>query len=127
MNFSSIVAIIIIILIIVLVIKNYKIKLSKGCCGAGDSETIKKNKVKDKNEANYKFVSTMVVEGIFCSNCTKRVENALNSFEGVWATVESDSKTVKIRMKELVEDSELKKVIMELKDFSIISLKHENY
>ena len=41
---------------VVLVIRSYKKKLASGCCGASD-ETVKKNKVADKDKSHYPYVS----------------------------------------------------------------------
>ena len=39
---------------VVLVIRSYKKKLASGCCGASD-ESVKKNKVTDKDKSHYPY------------------------------------------------------------------------
>lgn len=105
-------AIIIALLIIVCIfsIKSYARKLSRGCCGAGgDGE--KKIKIKDKNVANYPYCTKIAVEGMTCSHCKLRVENALNSHKGVWAEADLGKKSVLVRMKEKISNDELKAII----------------
>lgn len=75
---------------VVLVIRSYKKKLASGCCGASD-ESVKKNKVTDKDKSHYPYEKTLVVDGMVCKNCSARVENALNSIDGVWAEADVSS------------------------------------
>lgn len=122
MSWDSLILVIVIILFIAAVAKGYKKKLSKGCCGAGDSENIKKIKVSDKNKANYPYKATMVVDGMICSNCTNRVENALNSIEGVWAATEDDAKTINVYMKQNLDIEILRKAVSDLGDYTVLSI-----
>ena len=68
-------------------------------------------KVKDKNEAHFPYTYTLIVDGMHCSNCARRVENALNSKDGVWATVKLENNTVLVRSKSQLEWAELSKTI----------------
>ena len=58
---------------VVLVIRSYRKKLASGCCGASD-ESVKKNKVADKDKSHYPYEKTLVVDGMVCKNCSARVE-----------------------------------------------------
>ena len=80
---------------VVLVIRSYKKKLVSGCCGASD-ESVKKNKVADKDKSHYPYEKTLVVDGMVCKNCSARVENALNSIDGVWAEADVSSGRVTV-------------------------------
>ena len=42
------------------------------------------------------------IEGMTCQNCAKRVENALNAIDGVWAEVDLKQKRAKVRQKEQI-------------------------
>lgn len=75
-----------------------RIKYGSACCGTHDAAP-KKIKVKDKNKAHYPYTYTLTVDGMHCSNCARRVENALNSKEGVWAKVNLENKSVLVRSK----------------------------
>ena len=89
-----------------------RIKYGSACCGTHDAAP-KKIKVKDKNKAHYPYTYTLTVDGMHCSNCARRVENALNSKDGVWAKVNLEKKSVLVRSK-----SELK-----CEDFSTVITK----
>ncbi|MDD5928674.1 MAG: heavy metal-associated domain-containing protein [Spirochaetales bacterium] len=75
-----------------------RIKYGSACCGTHDAAP-KKIKVKDKNKAHYPYTYNLNVDGMHCSNCARRVENALNSKEGVWASVKLENNTVLVRSK----------------------------
>ena len=89
-----------------------RIKYGSSCCGTHDAAP-KKCKVSDKNKSHYPYAYTLTIDGMHCSNCARRVENDLNSKEGVWATVKLDSKSVLVRSKNPLEEAELSKVINE--------------
>ena len=75
-----------------------RIKYGSACCGTHDAAP-KTIKVKDKNKAHYPYTYTLTVDGMHCSNCARRVENALNVKEGVWAKVDLEKKSVLVRAK----------------------------
>ena len=87
-----------------------RIKYGSACCGTHDAAP-KKIKVKDKNKAHYPYTYTLTVDGMHCSNCARRVENALNAKEGVWASVKLENNTVLVRSKSQLEWAELSKTI----------------
>ncbi|WP_122642212.1 heavy-metal-associated domain-containing protein [Luxibacter massiliensis] len=103
---------VVIILICVLGVRSYAKKLTQGCCGGGDA--VKKVKPKDKNTAHYPYISKVQIEGMTCTNCGQRIENAFNSMEGVWAKVDSQAGNGTIRMKQRLKEEELKKVVERL-------------
>ena len=87
-----------------------RIKYGSACCGTHDA-TPKKIKVKDKNKAHYPYTYTLTVDGMHCSNCARRVENALNSKEGLWSSVKLENNTVLVRSKNQLEWAEISKII----------------
>ena len=87
-----------------------RIKYGSSCCGTHDAPP-KKIKVRDKNASNYPYTYTLSVDGMHCSNCARRVENALNAKDGVWATVSLEKKSVLVRSKSPFEQSELSRII----------------
>ena len=87
-----------------------RIKYGSACCGTHDAAP-KKCKVSDKNKSHYPYTYTLTVDGMHCSNCARRVENALNSKEGVWATVKLENNTVLVRSKKQLEWAEISKII----------------
>ena len=89
-----------------------RIKYGSSCCGTHDAPP-KKIKVHDKKASNYPYTYTLTVDGMHCSNCARRVENALNAKNGVWATVSLEKKSVLVRSKSPLEQSELSRIIAE--------------
>ena len=87
-----------------------RIKYGSSCCGTRDAAP-KKIKVNDKNKSHYPYTYTLTVDGMHCSNCARRVENALNAKEGVWASVKLENNTVLVRSKNQLEWAELSKTI----------------
>ena len=49
-----------------------------------------------------------------CENCHRRVQNALNSIEGVSAKVNGDKAEAVVKLGREIEDSEIKKAITDL-------------
>ena len=88
----------------------HRIRHGSACCGERDAPQ-KKVKVKDKNKAHYPFKYILTVDGMHCSNCTRHVENTLNSLEGTWATADLQDKEVIVLSKTIRENSELEKIV----------------
>ena len=87
-----------------------RIKYGSACCGTHDAAP-KKIKVKDKNKAHYPYTYTLTVDGMHCSNCARRVENALNSKDGVWAKVNLENKSVQVRSKSELKSEDFSTLI----------------
>jgi len=100
-----------------------RIKYGSSCCGTHDAPP-KKIKVHDKNVANYPYTYTISVDGMHCSNCARRVENALNSKDGVWATVSLEKKSVFVRSKSAFEQSELSHIIADV-GYTVLSIENQ--
>ena len=109
-------AIVILILVVIVVCAilsiRKRIKYGSACCGTHDAAPAK-IRVRDKNKAHYPYTCTLTVDGMHCSNCARRVENALNSKEGLWATVKLENKTVMVRSKNQLELAEISKLVSE--------------
>lgn len=61
-----------------------RIRFGSSCCGE-KTPPDKKVRVKDKNRTNYPYEYVLKVDGMHCSNCARRIENAFNSTDGRWA------------------------------------------
>jgi len=109
---GSVIIISILVVIILIAIKSviHRIRHGSACCGERDAPQ-KKVKVKDKNKSHYSFQYILTVDGMHCSNCTRHVENALNSLEGIWATANLQDKEVMVLSKKIRENSELERVV----------------
>ncbi len=116
------VVILILVVIIVLALTSVKkrIKYGSSCCGTHDAPPAK-IKVKDKNKSHYSFSYTLNVDGMHCANCARRIENALNATEGVWATVTLENKTVQVYSKNILTEEELSKKISDA-GYTLINL-----
>jgi len=79
-----------------------KFQKGGGCCGEHEQPP-KSITVKDKNKAHYPYSIELNISGMTCSNCAKRVENALNTVDGVWAKVNFNQHSALVRMKQEVD------------------------
>lgn len=61
-----------------------------------------------KNIIGHKRV---LIEGMTCEHCKNRVENALNSLEGVSAKVNLKKKTAVVSVEKEVEDMQIQKAV----------------
>lgn len=100
------IVVVVIAAIIIYSIMSYRKKIATGCCGASADE-IKRVRIADKNTANYAYHTKIKIEGMTCSNCTKRVENALHAQEGVYARADLTAGAVDIYMKREYTQEEL--------------------
>ena len=89
-----------------------KAKKGGGCCGDRE-ETVAKSAVRDRNKAHYPHTLTLRIGGMTCDNCARRVENALNSLDGVWATVRISDHRALVRMKDTPNEQTLRKAVQD--------------
>ena len=66
----------------------------------------------------------MIIEGMTCGHCQKRVEEALNKIDGVKAVVDLDNKTAVLQMKHPIEDTILLTTIESI-GYEVISIKED--
>lgn len=59
--------------------------VGSSCCGSAESVLTKP--VEDTDESHYPFRYNVGIEGMSCSNCAARVENAINASGDTWAHV----------------------------------------
>ncbi len=79
--------------------RSYAKKLRHGCCGGESGETVKRVRVRDRDPGHYPHAARLSIEGMTCTNCRRRVENALCGIDGVWARVDLSQGTALARMK----------------------------
>lgn len=60
-------------------------KAKSSCCGS--AETVLPKPVDDMDESHYPFKYNVVIDGMTCSNCASRVQNAINAGGDMWAHV----------------------------------------
>ena len=90
----------------------HRIRHGSACCGERDALE-KKIQPADKNKANYPYKYILSVDGMHCSNCTRHVENALNSIEGLWAKASLEKKSVTVLAKMEVDAADFENEIRE--------------
>ncbi len=83
-----------------------RIKYGSSCCGGHDAAP-KRIKVKDRNRKNYPYTYVLHVDGMHCSNCALRVENAFNKTDGRWAVADVGKKEVSLISKQKETEAEL--------------------
>ncbi len=106
--------IVILLVIVALAVKSviHRIRHGSACCGERDAPQ-KKIQPADKDKSHYPYKYTLAVDGMHCSNCTRNVENALNSIEGLWATASLENKTVTVLSKMELESADLETEVRE--------------
>ena len=102
---GTVIITLILLLIAALAVKSviHRIRHGSSCCGERDAPE-KKIKVLDKDKSNYPYRYVISVDGMHCSNCTRRVENALNSLDGLWAKANLEKKYVSVLSKKEVDE-----------------------
>lgn len=105
---STAIIVIALVLVCIFSVKGYIKRLQNGCCGSSGEAPQKKIKVADKNKANYPYTATLEIDGMTCSRCAQRVENAFNSIGGTWAKVNLEKKYVLIRMKTRLDEDTIR-------------------
>ena len=78
-------------------------KAKSSCCGTAEAVPVRK--VEDTDESHYPYRYTLTIEGMMCSNCAARVENAINKSGDTWAHVNLGRKRAEVLSKtEKTED-----------------------
>ncbi|MBR3532469.1 MAG: heavy-metal-associated domain-containing protein [Clostridiales bacterium] len=75
-----------------------RVRHGSACCGEHDAAP-KKVRVSDHNKNNYPYAYEIEVDGMHCSNCTRRVENAFNKQDGYWAKADLADRKVTLMSK----------------------------
>lgn len=106
---STIIIFIILVVILFFAIKNSipHFRGEGGCCGGSGKEKL----VKPAKLENVIETKVVEIEGMRCENCHRRVQNALNSIEGVNAKVNGEKKQAIVKLGREIADSELEAVI----------------
>ena len=106
---STIFIVIILVVILYFAIKNSipHFRGEGGCCGGSGKEKL----VKPAKIENVIATKIITIDGMRCENCHRRVQNALNSIEGVNAKVNGEKKQAVIKLGREIENSEFEKII----------------
>ena len=68
----------------------------------------------DKNIRHYNYHYEVAIEGMVCSNCATRVENALNKNDGIYAKVDLEHKKAVIHAKQEISKADVARYLKEL-------------
>lgn len=122
---GTIIIIIILLAIVTFAVKSiiHRIRYGSACCGERDAPE-KKIRPADKNKSHYPYKYTLSVDGMHCSNCTRHVENALNSIDGFWASASLEKKTVTVLSKTEVDAADFENEIREA-GYTVLSVTKE--
>ena len=125
MDVGTVIIFVFILVLCIFGIKSYLKRLTSGCCGSGGGGKEKKVKVEDRDLTHYPITGLLSIDGMTCGNCVRRVENALNRLEGVWAEVSLSEGKATVHMKKEIEEAELRKVLREA-GYALLSIKEVN-
>ncbi len=109
---SNVLMVVIIVVILFFAVKN-SIPHFKGegaCCGGGGKGKL----IKPKKLENVIAVKKIKVYGMHCENCSRRVQNALNSIDGINAKVKLSRELAIIKLGKEIDDSVIEKAITDL-------------
>lgn len=96
---NAAIVLIIISLMCIATVRIYRtIRYGGSCCG-GSGVPDKKIRVSDRKRSNYPHQYTLKVDGMVCSGCVRKVENAINSDGQLWATADPEHKEVLVLAK----------------------------
>lgn len=120
---STIIIIVIIAAICVFAVYNYGKKLRRGgdCCGEHEPAE-KKVKVVDRDKSHYPYGVQLRIDGMTCSNCVRRVENAINRLDGTWAKVDLSSRQATVWCKSPPDQQLLREAVRDV-GYTVLSVK----
>ena len=99
-----------------------KLRVGGGCCGEREAAP-KRVKVRDRDKRHYPYVLEVTIDGMVCANCARRVENALNSLDGVWARVEDvGSGRATVRTKSVPDEAALRSAVRQA-GYTVLSVR----
>lgn len=102
-------------------IKQYFRKLVCRRCRAREAgRTLRRDT--EAARADYPYETILTVAGMSCGSCARRVEAALNAFEGVSATANAGTETVTIFMRNRLSQKMLLCAVNRAGPFSIIRM-----
>ncbi len=81
-----------------------------GCCGEHE-QVEKKLRAADRSKAHYPYALSLRIGGMTCSNCARKVENALNGMDGVWAKVAIDTHGARVLCKTPPDEAAIREAV----------------
>ena len=87
-----------------------RIRHGSSCCGEHEPAP-KKVRPRETNRNHYPFTYVLDIDGMHCSNCARRVENAFNSNSSLWATADIGRKKVDLLAKQEISEEECRNIV----------------
>lgn len=105
-------AIIVIILLCVcfIALRSTMKRIAHGCCGGG-GDSVKKVRAKDTDPSHYAYHYEMEINGMTCSDCKVRVENAFHEEEGYYAVANVKKNQAVIHCKNEADPHTLRSIV----------------
>ena len=109
-NIINVAIVTVVLVAALLVIRNYIARGGKGdCCGGTD--VVRSRGPRDKDASHYPFAYDVVVIGMSCENCAKRIANAFNSRPDTMAKVSLAEGVAHVRTKQVADPDDLRRVV----------------
>lgn len=121
MGNSVIIALLVVVIAVAVYSTVRRIRYGSSCCGEKDPAP-KKIKVADRNRDHYEFSYLLNVEGMHCSNCAVRIENAFNEGGQRWAKADVGKAEVELLSKREETEEELCRIV-DSAGFTLLSFK----
>ncbi len=93
-------------------------KSKSSCCGG--PETIRKERVEDTDKSHYPYKYIVSIDGMMCSQCALRVENAFNATGSMWAKVNLGKHSAEVLTKNEMKQEDFAAALGEL-DYTVTS------
>ena len=84
-------------------IRRFQGKAKSSCCGS--AEAVSARKPADTDVSHYPFRYLLMIDGMSCSRCAVRVENALNALPGIWGKVDLAKNQADVRAKSSMDQA----------------------
>ena len=95
------IAVIVIAVVALFIYIRRKLRSGAGCC-CEHEPTAKKIRPKDTDLSDHPYRYKVIIEGMVCTRCVRRAENAFNSYDGIYAVVTLDTKTALVYSKTIL-------------------------
>lgn len=125
----AIVAVVAVVVVVALVRFVGTTRGTRDCCSgakkggvAAGARAFPKVEIADKDESHYPYAADLEIGGMSCEHCVAAVTNALESVDGVWATVELAGGRAHVRAKAPVSEDACREVI-EAAGYRLVSFK----
>ena len=90
------------------------------CCGGGGTQKL----IRPRRLKKVLSVTTVHIKGMMCDHCAARIQNALNSLEGINAKVNLNKETAVIKSDREMNEARIKEVIADL-GYAVASMEEQ--